>query len=55
MNEKERNLIVYILDNIHACPFSDDCGIDFEKECVGIFQEGCKECIFRNAEKLNCR
>ena len=27
--------------------------IDFEKECVGFREKGCKECILRNIEQLN--
>lgn len=55
MGEKENILIDYILNNIHSCPFEDDCGIDFTKECVGFREKGCKECIYRNIEKLRDR
>lgn len=46
-------LIDYILNNIHWCPFKDETDIDFEKECVGFRENGCKECIYRNIDKLN--
>ena len=46
-------LIQYIFDNMHWCPFKDEAKIDFEKECVGFREKGCKECIFRNIEQLN--
>lgn len=47
------SLLEYILHNMHWCPFHDDCGIDFEKECVGFGCDGCKECIKRNIRLLN--
>lgn len=52
MNYTEKILTNYIIDKIHSCPFEDDCGIDFEKECVGFGEPGCMECILRNIEKL---
>lgn len=45
-------LVDYILNRIPCCPFEDDCGIDFEKECVGLGEVGCGECIIRNIGKL---
>lgn len=46
-------LIQYIFNNMHWCPFKDDADIDFEKECVGFREHGCKECILRNINQLN--
>ena len=46
-------LIQYIFNNMHWCPFKDDADIDFEKECVGFRESGCKECILRNINQLN--
>lgn len=46
-------LIQYIFDNMHWCPFKDGAKIDFEKECTGFREKGCKECILRNIEQLN--
>lgn len=54
MNEKEAILIDYIINTTHSCPFDDDSGIDFEKECVGFGKKGCGNCIYRNIYKLNC-
>lgn len=45
-------LINYIINKIHSCPFEDECGVNFEKECVGFGEAGCKECILRNIDKL---
>lgn len=50
--EKIWILINYIINRIHSCPFEDNCGINFEKECVGFGEVGCGECILRNIEKL---
>lgn len=47
------NLILYIFNNLHWCPFKDETDIDFEKECVGFQEPGCKDCMLRNIEKLN--
>ena len=47
------NLIQYIFNNLHWCPFKDEANIDFENECVGFRENGCKECILRNIEQLN--
>ena len=52
---KVEKLVDFIHDNWHWCPFKDESGIDFEKECVGFRNDGCKECIQRNADKLNCQ
>ena len=53
MDEKVSKLIDYIMNNMHWCPFKDESGVDFEKECVGFREKGCKECIYRNIDKLN--
>lgn len=47
------SLIQYIFNNLHWCPFKDEANIDFEKECVGFRESGCKDCILRNIEQLN--
>ena len=54
MTDKERNLIDFIHDNWHWCPFKDESGMDFDK-CVGFRENGCKECIYKNTDKLNCQ
>lgn len=48
----EKILTNYIIDKIHSCPLKDDCGIDFEKECAGFGEPGCRECILKNIDKL---
>ena len=54
LREKQvKNLTQYIFDNLHWCPFKDETNIDFERECVGFREPGCKDCILRNIEKLN--
>ena len=55
MTDTEKSLIDFIHDNWHWCPFKDESGIDFENGCVGFREAGCKECIYRNADKLNCQ
>lgn len=45
-------LIQYIFDNMHWCPFKDEASIDYEKECAGFREPGCKDCILRNIEQL---
>lgn len=47
-------LLDYIANNMHWCPFKDEANIDFEKECVGFGESGCRECILRNINQLNC-
>lgn len=56
MTEQEKIwiLIDYIINKIHSCPFDDDCGVDFLNECVGFGQPGCRDCIFRHLDKLDC-
>lgn len=56
LKEKQiETLIQYIFHNLHWCPFKDEANIDFEKECVGFGESGCKDCILRNFEQLNER
>lgn len=45
-------LLDYIMSACHWCPFKDEVGIDFEKECVGFREKGCRECIYRHIDKL---
>lgn len=45
----------YIINKIHSCPFDDDADIDFEKECAGFGETGCRECILRHLDQLDCR
>lgn len=45
-------LLDYIINNMHWCPFRDEANIDFEKECVGFGESGCRECILRNIKQL---
>ena len=54
MSDKEKMFIDYILNKMHWCPFEDECGVDFNK-CVGFGEDGCGDCIYRNADKLNCK
>lgn len=56
MTEQEKIwiLIDYIINKCHSCPFDDESGVDFEKECVGFGEIGCGECILRNIGKLDC-
>lgn len=54
LREKQVDMLIqYIFNNMHWCPFKDEAKIDFEKECVGFRENGCKECILRNIEQLN--
>ena len=45
-------LLDYIMNSMHWCPFKDEANIDFEKECVGFGETGCRECILRNISQL---
>ena len=53
---KERDTETYLMDYImrhtYSCPIKDDSDIDFEKECVGFKEVGCRECIMRHLEEL---
>ena len=54
LREKQvEGLIQYLFDNLHWCPFKDEANIDFEKECVGFRETGCKERILKNINQLN--
>lgn len=54
LREKQVDMLIqYIFNNMHWCPFKDESNIDFEKECVGFREKGCKECILRNIKQLN--
>lgn len=46
-------LLTYIIDRMHWCPFEDDVNIDFVKECVGFSEPGCKECVLKHIDLLN--
>ncbi len=52
MTASETMLLDYIMRHTWSCPIKDDAEIDFEKECVGYLEEGCKECILRHVEEL---
>lgn len=52
MTENESKLIDAIMRYQFACPLEDEADINFEKECVGYREDGCKECIFRHIDKL---
>ena len=52
MAASETLLLDYIMKYTYSCPLKDDAEIDFEKECVGYLEEGCKECILRHVEEL---
>lgn len=45
-------LLTYIINNMHWCPFKDEADIDFEKECVGFAETGCRECILKHIDQL---
>lgn len=51
MSDKESALIDYILKKMHWCPFEDKSGVDFNA-CVGFGEDGCKNCIYKNTDKL---
>ena len=52
MTASETILLDYIMRHTWSCPIKDDADIDFEKECVGYREQGCKECILRHIEEL---
>lgn len=52
MTENESKLIDAIMRHRFACPLNDESDIDFDKECVGYKEEGCKECVFRHIDNL---
>lgn len=45
-------LAEYIIKNIHACPFDEQSGMDFEKDCAGFGSARCPKCIAENAARL---
>lgn len=53
IEKKPKNILAeYIIKNIHACPFGDESGIDFEKDCAGFGSARCPGCIVENAARL---
>ena len=52
MKENESKLIDYIMNTIKKCPFKYEVTTDFEEGCVVFGEKGCKECIYRNMDKL---
>ena len=48
----ESLLMDYIMRHTYSCPVKDDADIDFEKECVGFKEPGCRECIMRHLKEL---
>ena len=52
MTASEALLLDYIMKHTHSCPLKDDAKINFETECVGYRETGCKECIFRHVEEM---
>ncbi len=51
MSELEENLLNALLRHCYSCPLEDG-SIDFEKECVGYREPGCRECIIRHSDKI---
>lgn len=52
LKEREELLVDYIMRHAYSCPVKDDADIDFEKECVGFEESGCRECIMRHLKEL---
>ena len=52
MTENECKLIDAIMRNWFICPIKDDSKMDFEKECVGYKEPGCRECILKHIDEL---
>ena len=52
MNKNEKILTDYVIKNADCCPFEKHWENNLEKECVGLGENGCNECILRNIEKL---
>lgn len=53
MTGTETLLMDYIMRHTYSCPIKDDAeGIDFDKECVGFKEPGCRDCIMRHLEEL---
>lgn len=53
MTENESKLIDAIMRYRFSCPLKDDADINYEKECVGYREHGCRECILRHIEELD--
>lgn len=54
LREKQvNNLIRYLFNNMHLCPFEDEAYVNIKRECVGFAELGCAECILENIEMLN--
>lgn len=56
MSDKEKIwiLIDYIINTLDCCPFEDEWENNLEKDCVGLGEVGCGDCIIRNLDKLRC-
>lgn len=52
MTITETLLMDYIMRHTYSCPIKDDADIDFDKECVGFKEPGCRDCIIRHLEEL---
>ena len=52
INEKKSDLTNHILVQIHICPFLDESGVNFD-ECSGFGNSRCRECIYKNTDKLS--
>lgn len=52
LKEREDLLMDYIMQHTYSCPIKDDADINFEKECVGFEEPGCRECIMRHLKEL---
>lgn len=52
MTGTETLLMDYIMRHTYSCPIKDDADIDFDKECVGFKEPGCRDCIIRHLEEL---
>lgn len=52
MTPNEELLIEAFMRHCFSCPLDDNAEIDFERECVGYREHGCKECILKHIENL---
>lgn len=52
MTPNEELLIEAFMRHCFSCPLDDNAEIDFERECVGYREPGCKECILKHIENL---
>lgn len=52
MTGTETLLMDYIMRHAYSCPVKDDVDIDFDMECVGFKEPGCRECMMRHLEEL---